>query len=97
MIYPPSYYQTQVDSLHNNWVTTLRDLRIVTEPSAKEMLVGELRAIYDQTRNLVAQHGSHIDAIRSVKLNHILQRPLEGHIAIARHNDTTVVGYTKQT
>jgi hypothetical protein len=88
---PPSYYQTQADALHDQWVNTLRDLRNVSEPSARQLYLEDLSSIYDQARNLAARDAAHIDGIRAVKLQHILQRPLEQHIAIAKHNDGTVM------
>ena len=91
MIYPPTYYSTQVDSIHNRWVSTLKDLRSVSEPSARAMYLEDLSSIYLQAHNFAASNAAHIDGVRAVKLQHILQRPLEQHIAIAKHNDGTVM------
>jgi hypothetical protein len=90
-IYPPTYYSSVVDSLHNNWVSALKDLRSVSEPSARELYLEDLTSIYSQARSFAAQNAGHIDAVRAVKLEHILQRPLEQHIAIAKHNGAAVM------
>ena len=94
--FPTTYYSSVVDSLHNNWVNTLKDLRAVSEPSARELYLEDLTSIYSQARSFAAQNADHIDGIRAVKLEHILQRPLEQHIAIARHNDVSVMGDYRQ-
>jgi len=95
--YPPSYYQTQADAIHNQWVSTLRDLRQVSEPSARQLYLDDISSIYQQAKSFAASNAAYIDGIRAVKLQHILQRPLEQHLAIAKHNDAAVVGHTKHT
>jgi hypothetical protein len=82
MQYPHSYYRNQALVLHGRWVETLRGIKEVTEPSAKELWIDDLREIARMARELEATCQPHPQD--AALLTHITDRPIQEHIALLK-------------
>ena len=82
MQYPHSYFRNQALALHGRWVETLRGIKEVTEPSAKQLWIDDLREIAKMARELEATGQLHPQD--AALLAHITDRPIQEHIALVK-------------
>jgi hypothetical protein len=81
---PYSYYREAAFSLHNRWILTLKDLKEVVEPSARQLLIDDLIDIYKQAQML---HDLHVlGPLHQPLVGHIIDRGVDEHAALARNS-----------
>ena len=73
-----SYINANVGVIHKSWIDTLKDLRGVTNPTARALHIEHLKDLYTQATAFSKEQSlspQHVGA-----LAHILDRPLEHHL-----------------
>ena len=73
-----NYLTAQVDSIHKQWVATLRDIRSVTGKVAQDLHFEHLADLHRQACILAKDQRLHIQHRGS--LQHIIQRTPEEHL-----------------
>ena len=84
MQYHPSYYSSQVQGLLNRFTETIRDLRHVTEPSARRMHLEDLIEVYNSAKAFNILYKDYLNHISQNQLKHILARDLKQWIAFSK-------------
>ena len=72
------------------WIKSLKELREVTHPASKQMLLEELAGLYGRANGILNIYEVQLDPISLSLLQHITSRPLGGHIAIAKSTDNLI-------
>jgi len=72
------------------WFSSLKELKAVTHPDSRKMLIENLCDLYNRATVLLERHGEQLDTISSSLLHHITSRSLDGHIAIAKNNQNLI-------
>jgi hypothetical protein len=78
-----SYLKANVDSVHKLWVENLRDIRQVTDPVARSIYIDDLKDLYHRATLLDQEQGLHPQMKGC--LAHILDRPLDQHLALIKN------------
>lgn len=71
----------------------MKELREVTHPASKQMLLQELAGLYERASGLLNAYEPQLDPISLPLLQHITSRPLDGHIAIAKNTENLMKSY----
>jgi hypothetical protein len=82
-------YQAEVRSVYNNWTETLKLIKEVTDPKAKQMWVDDLQDIYNKAQKLMEGVSVHPSSASYLKL--ILSRPLEQWVTVVKHAGAVIV------
>ena len=90
---PKNFLRNECQALHDQWVSSLKELKAVTHPESRKMLIENLRDLYSRAATLLEMHGEQLDTISSSLLHHIKSRPLDGHIAIAKNTENLMKTY----
>jgi len=90
MTVPASWLRNECQCVHNMWVSSLKELRHVTHPASKDMLLEELSSLYERATGLLKTYQPQLEPITLSLLQHITSRPLDGHVALARSNDNVI-------
>ncbi len=90
---PKSYLRNECQALQAQWVSSLKELKAVTHPESRTMLIENLRDLYSRATKLLEKHGEQLDPISSSLLHHVTSRSLDGHIAIAKSNENLMKSY----
>jgi hypothetical protein len=90
MTIPASLLRTECQCVHNMWITSLKELRHVTHPASKDMLIEELSSLYERASGLLNAYQPQLEPISLSLLQHITSRPLDGHVALAMSNDDVI-------
>jgi hypothetical protein len=85
-----SYLRNECQALHAQWFSSLKELKAVTHPESRKMLIENLSDLYSRAKGLLERHGKQLDTISSSLLHHITSRLLDDHIAIARATDNLI-------
>ncbi len=73
-----SYIKSNVDSIHKDWITTLKDIKAVTNPAALSIYTDHLKELY-----LRAEAINDVQSLHPTQrgaLAHILDRPIDEHL-----------------
>ena len=73
-----SYIQTNIQSIHSEWVATLRDIRQVSDPAARSMYLEHMEDLYDRALTFKDEVG--LNTIEHGAIMHILGRPIKDHL-----------------
>lgn len=84
MQYHPSFYSSQVQGLLKRFHETLRELRHITEPSARQLHLEDLVEVYNTAKAFRLQHKNYLNHISQNQLKHILDRDLKQWIALSK-------------
>ena len=76
-----SYFKAQAQSLHDRWISTLRDMRVASAP-VQFIFRDDLEEIYAAAEKLYSQSLDKLDPVSRSQLEHILARPIDQHFAI---------------
>ena len=76
-----SYFKAQAQGLHNQWISTLKDMKDASAP-VQYIFRDELKAIYTDAKKLYQDHYDNLDALSRSLLEHLLSRPIDQHFAI---------------
>ena len=87
---PQSYLRNECQALHAQWFSSLKELKAVTHPESRKMLIENLRDLYSRATGLLERHGEQLDTISSSLLHHITSRSLDGHVAIAKNTENLI-------
>lgn len=87
---PKSFLRNECQALHAQWFSSLKELKAVTHPDSRKMLIENLRDLYSRATGLLDRHGEQLDTISSSLLHHITSRSLDGHIAIAKNTENLI-------
>ena len=90
---PKSYLPNECQALQAQWVSSLKELKAVTHPESRSMLIENLRDLYSRATVLLDRYGEQLDTISSSLLHHITSRSLDGHIAIAKNTDNLMTAF----
>ena len=90
---PKGYLRNECKNLHEQWFSSLKELKAVTHPESRKMLIENLRDLYSRAKGLLERHGEQFDNISSSLLHHITSRSLDGHIAIAKNTENLMKSY----
>lgn len=90
MTLPKNFLRNECQAIHDQWFSSLKDLKVVTHPESRKMLIENLRDLYSRATGLLERHGEQLDPISSSLLHHITSRSLDGHIAIAKNTENLV-------
>jgi len=90
MTVPASWLRNECQCVHNMWVSSLKELRHVTHPASKDMLLEELSNLYERAIELLKAYQPQLDPVSLSLLQHITTRPLAGHIALAKSTDNLI-------
>lgn len=87
---PKSYLRNECQALHDQWFFSLKELKAVTHPESRKMLIVNLRNLYSLATTLIEKNGEQLDNISSSLLHHVTSRSLDGHIAIAKNTENLI-------
>ena len=87
---PKSYLRNECQALHDQWFSSLKELKAVTHPESRTMLIENLRHLYSRATTLLEKNGEQLDTISSSLLHHVTSRSLDGHIAIAKSTENLI-------
>ena len=90
---PKSYLRNECQALHVQWFSSLKELKAVTHPESRKMLIENLRDLYNRATSLLDRYGEQLDTISSSLLHHVTSRSLDGHIAIAKNTENLMKTY----
>lgn len=90
---PASWLRSECQCIHKMWIASLKELRHVTHPASKQMLLEELAALYERASGVLSTYQAQLDPISLSLLQNITSRPLDGHIAIAKNTDNLVKAF----
>ena len=90
---PKSYLRNECQALQAQWVSSLKELKAVTHPESRTMLIENLRDLYSRATVLLDRYGEQLDTISSSLLHHVTSRSLDGHIAIAKNTENLMKTY----
>jgi hypothetical protein len=90
---PKSFLRNECQALHAQWFSSLKELKAVTHPESRTILIENLRDLYSRATTLVEKHGEQLDPISSSLLHHVTSRSLDGHIAIAKNTENLMKTY----
>jgi hypothetical protein len=90
---PKSFLRNECQALHVQWISSLKELKAVTHPESRTMLIEHLRDLYSRATTLLDSHGEQLDTISSSLLHHINSSSLDGHIAIAKNTENLLRSY----
>ena len=79
-----TYYSSIVQSLLNRFTETIRELRHITEPTARRMVLEDLIEIYADAKKFQTDHSDQLNHISQNQLKHILARDLKQWIAFSK-------------
>lgn len=88
-----SFLRNECQALHDQWFSSLKELKLVTHPESRKMLIDNLRDLYSRATTLLEKHGEQLDTISSSLLHHITSRSLDGHIAIAKNTENLMKSF----
>ena len=84
---PKSFLRNECQALHVQWFSSLKELKAVTHPESRKMLIENLRDLYNRATTLLVMHEEQLDTISSSLLHHIMSRLLDAHITLTRNTD----------
>ena len=87
---PASWLRSECQCVHNLWISSLKELREVSHPASKQMLLEELAGLYGRANGILNTYEAQLDPISLPLLQHITSRSLDGHIAIAKKTDNLI-------
>jgi hypothetical protein len=90
MTLPENFLRNESQCLHAQWFSSLKELKAVTHPESRKMLIENLRDLYSRAATLLEMHGEQLDTISSSLLHHITSRSLDGHVAIAKNTENLI-------
>ena len=90
---PKSFLRNESQALHAQWFSSLKELKVVTHPESRKMLIENLRDLYARATTLLDRHGEQLDAISSALLSHITARSFDGHVALAKSSADIIKAY----
>ena len=90
---PKNFLRNECQALHVQWFSSLKELKAVTHPESRKMLIENLRDLYNRATSLLDRYGEQLDTISSSLLHHITSRSLDGHIAIAKNTDNLMTAF----
>lgn len=90
---PKSYLRNECQAIHAQWFSSLKELKAVTHPDSRQMLIENLRDLHGRATDLLDRYGEQLDTISSSLLHHVTSRSLDGHIAIAKNTENLMKTY----
>ena len=84
---PKNFLRNKCQALHVQWFSSLKELKAVTHPESRKMLIENLRDLYNRATSLLDRYGEQLDTISSSLLHHIMSRLLDAHITMTRNTD----------
>lgn len=82
-----TFYSSQANSFLERFATVQQDLRYVSEPSARQMLVSELVSIYYEAKDFYEEFSDELNHISQHQLIHLLSRDVKQHIVLSKSSD----------
>ena len=79
--YPPSYYKSLAQGLHDRWISTLGEMKDAAPP-VQYIFRDELVNVYKEAHKLYTDSLDKLDHISRSQLEHLLARSPEQHYAI---------------
>ena len=80
-----SFLQSEAQGIHKLWIQNLKQLKGVTHPESRSIYLDTLGDLYHRADALISRHSQQLDPLSSSRLQHIIGRPLEAHISIAKN------------
>ena len=79
---PFSFFKNQALALHRSWIENLSTIKQITEPTAKQAALDDLRELAADAADLLATGELHPQ--EQALLRHIVDRTIDAHVAISR-------------
>ena len=89
--YHPSFHRHLSRSLHERFISTLKDLRGVTDTDGRQIHIDDLKSIHDESVAFIADFSDNLDAQALCQLNHIAGRTVDDHLTLSGGNDHDII------
>ena len=92
-----SYIRATCSGLHDRWIETIKDLRLISDKSTRDVYIQELRDIYKEAQQL-SVYSQHIHPLQQCQLTRILSRPIDQVVVLYGHQkqDHNLVNWSSQ-
>jgi len=80
----PSFYSSQSNSLLERFTNICKELRHITEPSARKVMVLELIDLYTEAEEFFEENEEHLNQISLNQMRHMLARPISEHLILTK-------------
>ena len=85
-----SYIRANINSIHKDWIETLRELKGLTDATARSINIEHLADLYERAKAIGEQPDLYAEQLGM--LNHIIDRPLAEHLlAIKRSQPKNIL------
>lgn len=79
-----SFYSSQANSFLVRFTDLCKDLRHITEASARRVMVAELIDLYADAQEFYEDHQDKLNHIALHQMTHLLARPLKEHLVLTK-------------
>ena len=87
-----SLARSRAIELHRDWVNTMLEAKQATSNSAREINIEHLVDLHKSALELNSEYFQYLTPVQAGQIKHIVQRPIDQHIAVVRSNKTNVIG-----
>jgi DNA-binding cell septation regulator SpoVG len=82
-----SFLRATAQSIHQRWIDGQRELRDVSEPTARQMRLDCIRDVYQEAQATITDYGDVLHPLDKQRLENILKRPLSQYITLSKSDN----------